>query len=193
VNYRDDKTDPAFPDEVDDVVTGTQWVLAHAAEFNGNPGNLGIVGGSSGGLLVGDAVEQLDAAAPGTVNTVLTISSTGNLAMALSYWSTRGGKAGTKHLSNLLPALGCSSVATCPAPLEQQWSPDQHLTSAECPSHWLIYETHKDYLPSAGTEAMHTALVDAGCSVSDTLLNGSSHGYSLFPYVEPSFLADIGL
>jgi acetyl esterase/lipase len=193
VNYRDDSAAPAFPDEVDDVVAGTQWVVAHAADFDGNPGNLDIVGGSAGALLVGDAVEQLDADAPGTVNTVLTLSATGDLAMMLSYWSAKGGKSATKHIGNILPALGCATAASCPVALEQQWSPDLQLTPAECPSHWLIYETHKDYLPAAGTEAMHAALVAAGCAVTNTLLGGSSHGYSLFPTAEPAFLASIGL
>ncbi|MBV8462262.1 MAG: putative Ig domain-containing protein [Acidimicrobiales bacterium] len=189
VNYRDDSAAPAFPDQVDDIVTGTQWVIANGAAYDANVNDLAIVGGSAGGLLVGDAAENLNAAAAGTVKTVMTLSSTGNLAMELSYWSQQTGKEATKHLDNILPALGCSSVSTCPTTLENQWSPDQNLTAAECPNHWLIYETQGDYEPPAGTEAMDGALNAVGCNVTDTILPGNGHGYSLFPSAELAFLS----
>jgi acetyl esterase/lipase len=192
VNYRDDNTAPAFPHQVDDVVAGTRWVIAYAADYNAAPGNLAMVGGSAGGLLVGDAVEHLNAKAPGTVKTVLTLSSTGNLAMMLAYWSGQTGRTAANHLANILPALGCASVSTCPVALENKWSPDQNLKPAECPTQWLIYESHRDYEPEAGSEAMDAALQAARCDVTDTLLPGDGHGYHLFPIAEPDLLVALG-
>ncbi len=38
-----------YPAQVQDVNYGTRWAMTHAAEFNGDPGNVGGLGTSSGG------------------------------------------------------------------------------------------------------------------------------------------------
>jgi acetyl esterase/lipase len=59
VNYRDDRTSGAFPNQVVDVLAGTRWAIANAAMYNADPARTTILGGSSGGTLAALAAESL--------------------------------------------------------------------------------------------------------------------------------------
>ncbi len=64
----------AFPLEIDDVVNATAWAIAHADVYGADPTNVEMIGGSAGGQLVAMAAEALNAAAPGTVRSIVTLS-----------------------------------------------------------------------------------------------------------------------
>ena len=50
---------PAFPMEIDDVVSGAQWVLANANRWGGNTSMVHLIAGSAGGSLAALATAEL--------------------------------------------------------------------------------------------------------------------------------------
>jgi acetyl esterase/lipase len=178
-NYRSDSpTMPAFPNETNDIVSATTYAIAHASSYNGDSTKVNLLGGSSGAQLVAMAAEQLNASAPGRVSTVVTMSAPFDFAMSISYWSGQKGATAKLHLSNQLDALGCSSAATCPASLENQWSADLHVVT--CPAKWLILNSSNEEIPVSQADGMTSALRSAGCSVTETIVSGAKHGFHYF-------------
>ena len=63
VSYRGDTSVapiiPAFPMEINDIVAGAQWILAHASTFGTSASTLHFIGGSAGGTLAGLAAAEL--------------------------------------------------------------------------------------------------------------------------------------
>ena len=75
VQYQQDNPNrPAFPLEPDDVELAAQWAIANAGEYNGNPHDVVLLGGSAGGQFVNVAAEQLNAEAPGAIKGVVSLS-----------------------------------------------------------------------------------------------------------------------
>jgi len=172
VNYRSDgATQPAFPDEVADVVAGTEWAIAHAALYGGNPTDVNLIGGSAGGTIAGDAAEQL----PGQIHAVVSLSGTNDLAAALTYWTALGGSLGKLHVKNITTALGCTP-ASC-GPPAAVWSPVTRVTPADCPAHWLVLNETTEEQPVAQADELATALATNGCQVTEDILPGSAHAY----------------
>jgi len=184
VNYRTDAGGVGIAGQVADVVAGTQWTLAHAAGFGARPDRLTIIGGSSGGLLAEDATLQLDAAAPGTVKAVISLSGTQDFATAFSYWLAIPGPAAQLHVTNLADVLGCTYVRinhvrtyTCPMAVETRYSPDLQVVAADCPAQWLILNGDNEEQPVAQARAMADALTAAGCQDSLDIFHDSAHAF----------------
>lgn len=186
VNYRDD-TPPDGVDiagQVADIVDGTLWVIDNAANFGSNGDDLTLIGGSSGGLLVGDAAEELNNASPDTVTTVITISATEDFAGALAYWGAYGGPLGALHLNNLTTVLSCpvtqsdhSTQYNCSPSLEILYSPDQQVTSGNCPNQWLIFNGDNEEQPSSQAAGMDDALIAAGCPQTLDIFPDTAHAF----------------
>jgi acetyl esterase/lipase len=187
VNYRSDSaTQTAFPNEVADVVAGTQWAVAHAATYNGDPTDVNLIGGSAGGTLVGDAAEAM----PGQIHSVASLSGTNDLGAALTYWESVAGPTGSLHVKNITRALGCSTK-TCTAAIEAPWSPARSVTPADCPARWLVLNENAEEQPVAQADALTAALQAAGCTVTETILTGSKHAYDYWASVRTTIELEI--
>ena len=143
-----------------------------------------MIGGSSGGLLVADAVEELDDRAPGTVQTVVTLSSPTDFASALAYWTALGGPTAQLHLKDLTGTLGCTltehehvKTYTCPTGLETQYSPDLQVTPESCAPQWLIFNSADEVQPTSQATAMDAALQAQGCAQRLTIVPGTAHAF----------------
>ena len=198
VNYRNDVGGVDIADEVADVVAGTQWVETHAAAIGSDPSRLTMIGGSSGGLLVGDAAEVLDTLAPGSVKTVITLSAMEDFATALSYWQSVTGPTASQHITNLVDVLGCTQVRShhqrtyqCPADLEAAYSPDLHAPAGSCPATWLIFNGLNEEQPLSQAVSMQDALVAAGCPQTLDTFPGSAHGFDYWSAVLPQIQAAV--
>ena len=186
VNYRTDSaSQPAFPDEVTDVVDGTEWAIAHAADYHGNPADVNLIGGSAGGTIAADAAELL----PGQVHAVVSLSGTNDLATALAYWTQTPGKTGKLHVKNITQALGCTAAA-CAAPAAA-WSPATRVTSADCPAHWLVLNERSEEQPVPQADELTAALGAAGCTVTEDVMDGTQHAYDYWSKAFPAIVSTL--
>lgn len=193
VNYRDDVDGVGVADQVADVVDGTKWAIQHATEFGADPHYLTMIGGSSGGLLTGDAAEDLNAAHAGTVRAVITLSGTEDFATALAYWSSYPGSLGKQHMKDLTGTLGCpDSGVGCSKALEDEYSPDRHVTRARCASHWLIFNGNHEEQPTSQAIGMDDALVAAGCPHTLDIFPDTAHAFDYWSVVLPQIQQAIG-
>ncbi|MBV8463737.1 MAG: alpha/beta hydrolase [Acidimicrobiales bacterium] len=175
VNYRTDAPKvPAFPNEVDDIETGTRLAIADASKYDGNPTNVTLVGGSAGGSLVALAGEALG---PTVVKNVVGLSGVYDFPMELSYWTQVGTKDAYTHLVHETVALGCPhrTAASCSSAVAKQWSADQQVTVHNCPSQWLLVNgaNETNGTPVAQPDAMTKSLNTAGCHVTETIVSGT--------------------
>ena len=200
VNYRNDRGGVGIADQVADVVSGSDWVLANAASFGANPSALTMIGGSSGGLIAADAAELLNTASNGTVKTVITLSGPMDFGSIFSYWLPQGSPLAQLHRTDLSTVLGCTLTRhkhvrtyTCPTALEDQYSPDQQITSANCPNSWIIFNGLSEEQPTSQATAMDDALAAAGCTHSLNLFAGSAHAFDYWSVVKGQIQAAIAV
>jgi acetyl esterase/lipase len=167
-NYdTDSSTAPAFPREPDDIVVATEWALAHAHHYNADPNRLVLLGGSAGSTLVGLATEQLNAAKPGTVKTVITLSGAMDFTQLNPLNATRA------------RAVGCSS-APCTTVTEAKWSPADNVTPGNCPGRWIAFNSTKEMTPLPQAVTLVTALHANGCQATLIVRQGTAHSFSYF-------------
>jgi acetyl esterase/lipase len=173
---RDSATQSAFPLQVEDVEAATHYAIEHASAHNGDPSNVILLGTSAGGQLVGMAADHLDAAQPGMVAAVVSLSGPFDLTAALA--EDRAGELPKKFGEHVPEALGCSLDTTCETPEGEataaEWSADQQLPSS-CAGSWLIFNSTDELIPIAQANLMTAALEAGGCPVTETIVPGKGH------------------
>ena len=181
----------AFPTEVQDVEAATRYLIAHAPQYNADPNNVTLLGGSAGGQLAAMAALSLDAAAPDTVKGVVTLSGPFDFT-SLMREDLAGETRSLSFARNIPRALGCTitrpktgaATSTCMEGTETEWSPVDHVTT--CPPHWLMFNSENELIPLGQEEEMASALIGAGCSVTASVEAGSGHAFAYWPTVEPT-------
>lgn len=173
VNYRSDATVPAFPDQVDDVLAGTRYAIAHAAAYNATGARVMMIGGSSGGTLVADAAVQLASA----VQVVAILSGTLDVASALAYWSAQKGALARLHVAHITAALGGNSAASVsPTTLVSQ--------SADQGQDWYIYASQsEDPIVGAMADEATADLRADHVPVVETTFPGKAHSFAYWAQV----------
>lgn len=182
INYEQDSpTTTAFPLEVEEVETAIGWIVAHAGAYNGDPANVELLGGSAGGQLVSMAADLLDAAAPGTVRAVISLSAPYDLRLLVEQ-AIRKEIKDLNYIKSIGQALGCStSLLTCSSSFEAEWSPAFHLPGGGCPT-WMIVSSVEDRPDTLQAEDMLAHLQQSGCtSIFDEV--AKSHGFYLWSEV----------
>jgi acetyl esterase/lipase len=185
INYRlDSKAVVAFPMEVEDVENAARFAIAHAAEYNANPANVILIGGSAAGQLVASAAERMNAASAGTVRGVVTLSGPFDLPKMLSDF--REGKLPAPLAADVKQAIGCTTLTSCEAPekhaIAVQWSPADQLTTPCAP--WLIFNSEKEVMPLDQPAAMRATLEKEGCPVTETVVAGELHAFAYWKLVQ---------
>ena len=167
----------AFPLQVGEVTAATGWAVAHAADFDADPADVELVGGSAGGQLAMLASEQMDVAVPGSVRAVVTLSGALDLVGLMQdvAANTVSGYIGL----HLRQALGCASrTAPCTTAVEAAWSPVQQLTPAGCPAATLVVNDTHELMPVDQADSMTAALRADGCAVTELLQPGREHSFA---------------
>ncbi len=184
VNYPSDSdTMPAFPNEIDSVVSATNYAIANASIYNGNATKLTLLGGSSGAQLVAMAALQLNSLNKGTVSQVITLSGPFDFPLLIANWAATDGPIGDLHINNEMDALGCSKPSTCQVSIEDKWSPDKQVTHDNCPANWLILNESNETMPVEQADVMTRALKAVNCNVTETITSGTKHSFAYFhPY-----------
>jgi acetyl esterase/lipase len=194
MNYnQDSETTPAFPLEPNDVMSATHWAMANAARFNADPGAVVLLGGSAGGHLVSLAAEELDAASPGTVKGVVSLSGPMSFPSLLpliqnhtitdesfifSVRQALGRDPGTSVFSSL------SEAESYPA----TWSPALHVPAQNCPK-WLLFNSEAELIPLSQAQEMNANLQKAKCSATLDVVPGTSHAFGYFDRVESTIFS----
>jgi acetyl esterase/lipase len=188
ITYRQDsETKPAFPVEPNDVMLATRWAIANAARFNADPGNVTLLGGSAGGHLVSLAAEQLDAASPGTVKGVVTLSAPTNF-MTLLQMIQEGKITNEDFIFSVQQALGRDPGTNVFATRSEEeaypqvWSPALHVGAQGCPK-WLLFNSEAELIPLSQAQEMDHALLGAGCRATLQVVPGTRHAFGYFPKV----------
>jgi acetyl esterase/lipase len=182
VNYdQDSATERAFPLETNDIVAATEWAIANAASYGANPANVVLLGGSAGGQLVARAAEQLDAAKPGAVRAVISLSGPMNFSTLVAL-AQNGTIKDRGYVLSIGQALGCNGdLAACSPGYEDEWSPALNIPASGCPD-WLLFSSEVDVVAQAQASEMLTDLQTAGCKATwDVVPTG--HGFSFWPTI----------
>ncbi len=183
VNYdTDSPTVPAFPLEPNEVVQGIAYAMAHASAFNANSTVIDLVGGSAGSTIGALAAEQLNDAKSGTVGKVLTLSGAMDFTL---YNSTTNLLDTTQSV-----ALGCP-ITNCPVATEAAASPAKHITSTNCPTNWVLFNSTIEKTPLAQPQAMLAALQAAHCNASLVTINGIDHSWQYWDKELAVIIADL--
>jgi acetyl esterase/lipase len=179
----------AFPLEVEAIEAGTQFAIANGETYNANPGYVTLLGGSSGGQLVGMAAEHLDVVTPGLVAKVISLSGLESFPQAIEE-KARGELAG-KIKQAVKTALDCPhGLETCSLSFAEEWSPIDHIPEASCPS-WLLAGSAKDLIKIAQQRSFQTALSAAGCHV-ELFEAPKSHSFGYWAHVASTIVRFIG-
>lgn len=188
VNY--DQTSPterAFPLETGDIAAATAWAIAHAAEYGANPADVVMIGGSAGGQLAERVAEQLDAAAPGTVRGVVSLSGPTDFATLIELIQAKV-LTDRSYIFSIGQALGCTgALASCPHQYEAEWSPALNVPLAGCPA-WMLLWSEADTVGRLQGEELLGRLSAAGCSASTDVLP-TGHGFSMWSAAAPAIFS----
>jgi acetyl esterase/lipase len=192
---QDSETIPAFPLENNDVALATRWAIANAASFHADASNVILLGGSAGGHLVSVAAEQLNAAKPGTVRGVVTLSAPTNFKTLLTMIENRT-ITNESFITSVKQALGRDPGENAFASLSEWeaypgiWSPALHAPTQSCPN-WLLFNSETELIPLSQAVELNQALLGAKCSSTLHVVPGSKHAFAYFSTVAPAIFSFI--
>ncbi len=185
---QDNPSKPAFPLEPNDVELAIEWATENATRFNGNPNDLVLVGGSAGGQLVDVAGEQMDAASPGMVRGVVSLSGPSDF-LTLVPLIQEGIVENENFITSVYQAVGREENGTpymFPTQAEQEsyersWSPADD-TVANCPK-WLLFNSENELIPLSQEQEMYERVKASGCTATMVVVPGTKHAFAYWPSV----------
>jgi acetyl esterase/lipase len=185
-NYSND-VGGAFPVQPNDIIAAANAARAAAPSYNGDASRVTLLGGSSGGLLVSLAAEDLDNA--GTpVQHVITLSAPFYFPTLLGHWASLGNNTGRVHLDEDYRALNCSAV-TCTLVTEQTWSPFGNVNANTRTTSWLLFNGDAERMPVQQPEYMAHDLATWGVQRTLDIFPDIAHAFSYFPVVKSQIVA----
>lgn len=186
INYASESPElPVLPIQVYELQLATDWALANATLYNGDPNNLSLVGLSAGGDLVASLSQALP---PGTVKAVVTLSGAFDFTTLIP--DGLDGVTTESLAARAAFALGCRP-STCTQATEAAWSPAYHVTPTDCPGTWLLYNSADELMPLDQPDAMTSALEANGCNVTFITMPGTGHAYDYWDDVASNVVATI--
>lgn len=164
----------AFPMEPEAIERAVLFAREHAAEANGDPRRLVLLGGSAGGNLVEIAAEHV------AVSEVIALSAPSELDALLE-------ASDANIVEDARQALGCLD-GPCNMTFGEQWSPARHVVLC---SRYLLFSSVRDPVPLPQAKAERSALEAAGCPVSLNVLKGKAHAFEYWPTISAAVYAFI--
>ena len=155
VNYRLDEQF-AFPAELDDVRAAVHWVRDHAADYEVDPGNIGVLGESAGGTLAA----LLATTEPG-ITAAVSWSGPMDLIRLAANWGDGVATA----------MMGCS-LSQCRDRYVQA-SPITHVTKHTAPLQ--LHTSEAELVPVEQAKFMADRVEGAGALVTMRIMRGSRH------------------
>ncbi|MGI9155507.1 MAG: Calx-beta domain-containing protein [Marmoricola sp.] len=163
-----------FPMQTDSIAEAVEWVVVHAAEYGGDPTDITLIGGSSGGQLVSLAGERINDVTPGRVRSVVSLSGPMDFLAPDTSNVSGDDRIGRDQY------LGCSITdGSCTEEHLREVSPRDNIHPDTCPA-FLLYNSDQEEIDETQALDMHAALSSAGCTSSVTVVPGTRHGFSLW-------------
>jgi hypothetical protein len=107
----------------------------------------------------------------------------------------REGKLNKNFSKNIPQALGCTLETTCNTPEKEawaiRWSPSAQVTSTNCSSGWLIFNSETELMPLDQPKAMTGALEANSCKVTKEIVPGTKHAFEYWATVKKTIFAFI--
>ncbi len=156
-----DPTKRSVPYSVNIVEKAVTWCEAHAAEYNGDPTKIILIGSSAGGHIAAQAAEQINRIA-GSQRVKLAITLSGPMDL------TKIIQTGEKLCLPTANAIGVKQTeANEPGPkaIEEEWSPSRHVDSLT-PPYVLFNGKEENEVPVAQQIVMAEALEAKSITVS---------------------------
>ncbi len=177
----------AFPMEVDDVVAATRLAMATAGQFNGNPADISLFGGSSGGNIVELAAEQVPVV---HVVSLSGISDLNTFVTWLANTPSQGLLAGQTEA-----ALQCSPISACAtSPDGAPGSPDSPVTHpASGPDYFISSCTDDPVVPISQDQEEATVLGSRAEYLPVDCGSLALHAFEMEGAVNPQILSFLGL
>jgi acetyl esterase/lipase len=169
-----------YPDQLDDVQRAIRFVRHHAKQYAIDPANIGGVGGSSGGHLIGLAAVL---ASPGIAEDPDPVNRTSAALQAVVLRAAPTELAGVAAGSAYGGAAVVAFLDRLPVPgaddnsLYRRASPIAHVSKASPPV-LLVHGDKDDIVPFAQSEAFAAALRAAGVPVDLVRVAGGVHGHT---------------
>ncbi len=188
INYdQDSRTVPAFPLEPNEVASAARWAISHAASFSGDPSELFLLGGSAGANLVDLVGEELNAAAPGTVRAVVSLSAPTNFVNLMPMLEENTITNEDFNLS-VHRALGIGEEAPLPVSYAERWSPSLQVSAKTCPA-FLIFNSAEELIPLSQAQDLYGKLSSARCNATLNVVPGTEHAFLYFHRVKSQVIA----
>jgi len=188
INYdQDSRSAPAFPVEPNEVAASARWAIAHAGAYNGDPSELFLLGGSAGANLVDLAGQELNAATPGTVRAVVSLSGPTNFITLMPMLEENTFSNEDFNLS-VHRALGMEESSVFPAAYAQRWSPALQVSGKTCPA-FLIFNSAEEFIPLSQAQDLYSSLIAAKCNATLSVQPGSEHAFMYFRDVKAQVIA----
>ena len=193
----DSLSTPAFPLEPEAIEAATQWARGHAALFDADATKTVLVGGSAGAHLVLVAMEQLNAAAPGTVRSVVALSAPTDFPK-LTAGIQDGEITHESFIASVREALGeemsgasrtFASIAGAQQ-FETAWSPALNVSHATC-APTLLFNSSAELIPLSEAQEMSSQLQSASCPTTLQVVPGTRHAFAYWESVSPQVIAFI--
>lgn len=177
VNYRlASATRDGVPEQADDVASAVGWIVANAANYNGDRSDISLVGGSAGGQLVSLAGQQINVGSPRLVDRIASFSGPMDFTADPAALSS----------SRASYYLGCRISACTQAQLRGP-SPIYNITPAS-PRFWIV-NSRAELTPLGQATSMDAALSGAGIPSTLVVPAGSGHAFALFDQLHDQLVA----
>ena len=152
--------------EAESVVAAYHWLQGHASSYNGDPGNIEIVGFSAGGAIAERAVNQLETEEPGVLRSVAEFSAPwlNDVTFVRSLEDGESSETGSKPTAYDLQCAHAVPIGGCSKEVEWAESPMFHL-AATCAPQWVSWGEVEDAVDPAQSIDYATALEADGCEV----------------------------
>jgi acetyl esterase/lipase len=179
-NYSD-SAGGAFPLQRNEVMAATIYARANAEAYNADPTRVTLLGGSSSGLTVSLAAQELDNARL-PVQHVITLSAPFYFPSLIKHWTSLNSKEGAVHLDNIFGALNCNA-ATCTPAMERMWSPLGRVNFKTRATSWLLINGTNELMPRQEADAMASDLATFRVPVTEDVFPDSAHSFRYFDAV----------
>lgn len=187
---------PAYPSQIDDVHTALTWVENHAAGYGGDPGRIGVLGGSAGGYLAAMLAYQANTASNQPVRLMVSLSGPMDIpGIATALRGAVRNPDGTCApepcdvldgvTASMQTLLGCDPV-DCSEDLLRAASPTSYVTEHSPPS-YFANGSDESVSPDQST-AIAALLRASGVPVQTRVVPGDLHSVELVPAVAEDLL-----
>lgn len=168
MNYRLATPDvPGYPMQIDDITAVVRLIQSNGADYNADPADINMVGGSAGGHLAALTSVVLNTQNPGTIQATATLSG------GYDFTAYARDDASDDQVIGGSFFLGCDVRTECSTALLKEVSPMMRVDK-NCPAMFLMNSSN-EVVPVSQAQNMYDRLLALGCDAKLQIVEGSQH------------------